>query len=163
MLALPFLVALLILGGCDSTDPDDNGDTREVAGLYRFTEFIFVPEAPAVESINVLDTLSAGQTDLRLSSDGTFIFSYQFVNGTPFFLNGGFAATSNTVQIAGIANQNDTYARILLTPSFTLRRDENNPDLLTADIRKTINPSQFSNRYRGINSINGTLRLRLEK
>ena len=162
-LAAPFLAALLILSGCDSGDPVDRPDPRDVAGRYNFTEFRFDPEGPGFADINVLDTLDAGGTDLRLSSDGTFILSIEFVNGSPFFLSGDFSVSNTTIEFEGRENQSSTYTQILLTQSFVLRRDLDDDDVLTASITKNIDPSAFSNRYRGVNSMNGTLHLRLEQ
>jgi hypothetical protein len=162
-LAAPFMTALLIMSGCDSGDPIDRPEPRDVAGQYSFTEFRFQPVGGAVQPINVLDTLDQSGTDLRLSSDGTFILSFEFLNGSPFFLNGQFSVSESTVRIEGSDSQNSTYARLLLSPDFTLRRNLDQPGLLTAEISRVIDPSAFSNRYRGVPSLDGKLFIRLEE
>lgn len=157
------MTALLIMSGCDSGDPIDRPDPRDVAGRYSFTELRFQPVGGAVQPINVLDTLDQSGTDLRLSSDGTFILSFEFVNGSPFFLNGQFSVSELTVKIDGSDSQNSTYARLLLSSDFTLRRNLDQPGLLTAEISRVIDPSAFSNRYRGVPSLDGKLFIRLEE
>ncbi len=157
------LFSLIALAACDSGDPIDEPHPRDVAGRYVFTEFVFQPSSSLVQPINVLDTLVVNGTHLSLSSDGSFIFAYEFVNGDLFFLGGDFSVTANSVRIDGIRDQRPTYNQVLLNEDFTLRRSSETPGVLTAEIPQTIDPVTFSDRYEGIGSLSGTLRLRLVK
>lgn len=162
----PLLAALFVtfsVAGCDSGDPDDQPEPRDVAGSYSFTEFVFQPTSSAVQPISVLDTLDANSTHLDLSSAGNFIFAYEFVGGDEYFLSGTFTVTERTVRIAGAREHREFYNRILLAEEFTLRRDEAAPGVLTAEIPLTVNPAIFSDRYAGITALEGTLHLQLEE
>lgn len=162
----PLVAALslaLSVAACDSGDPEDQPQPRDVAGRYSFTEFVFDPISSAVQPINVLDTLEANTTHLDLSSGGNFIFAYEFVEGDEYFLSGSFTVTEQTVRILGSSDHRESYNRILLAEQFTLRRDEAAPGVLTAEVPLTVNPANFSNRYVGITALEGTLRLRLEE
>lgn len=161
LLLLCASAALLLVGGCDSGDPDDGADPRDVAGIYRFTEYSFSSSATAVEPIDVLDTLNTAGTELRLASDGDFQMLVQFVGGDLFLAHGTFSVTTRSVSLNGSDDDEDDFERLLLDQSFTLRRDPDQPDVLSAEIPKTINPSAYSDRYAGIESMTGTLRLRL--
>lgn len=157
------LFSMVVLGACDSGDPIDEPEPRDVAGRYSFTQFVFQPNSALVQPINVLDTLVVGRTHLDLSSGGNFIFAYEFVQGDQFFLGGDFGVTANAVRIDGIREQRSSYNKLLLDEDFTLRRSSDTPGVLTAEIPKTIDPVTFSDRYEGIGSLAGTLRLRLVK
>lgn len=162
VLAIASVVTFLI-SGCDSGDPVDRPDPSDVAGRYSFTEFIFRPTSPAVQPINVLDTLNAGRTHLDLSSAGNFILRYEFVGGGEYFLNGTFTVTERAVRIEGLREHREFYNRVLLAEQFLLRRDETAPGILTAEVPLTVNPASFSDRYVGITQLEGELHLRLEE
>lgn len=159
-----FVLILLIFGvsACDSGDPIDAPHPRDVAGVYDFTEFTFQPSGTAVQPIVVLDTLVRSESNLRLSSSGNFILSYQFIDGDPFFPAGEFSVTEQSVRLNGNNNDRPDFERLLLEDEMTLRRSEEE-GVLTAEMSKTINPSEFSDRYAGINEMTGTLKLRLVK
>lgn len=161
-LSLLAVIVLFVLTGCDSGDPADDASPSDVAGEYIFTEFVFTPVAQeVVQPINVLDTLVTSTTHLNLFSAGSFIFFYEFVEGDQDFLTGDFSVTDRTVRIDGSSDHRSKYNDLLLMEDFTLRRDETNPNVLTAEIELTVNPSAFSDRYEGIGSLDGTLNLRL--
>lgn len=160
-LTLLAVITVFVLTGCDSGDPADEARPSDVAGEYRFTQFEFTPTAQVVEPINVLDTLVTSDTHLNLSSGGNFIFAYKFVEGDLYFLTGNFSVTERTVRIDGLSENRSLYSQLLLREDFTLRRDETNPDVLTAEIDLTVNPAAFSDRYQGVGSLDGRLNLRL--
>lgn len=157
------LLGLLAVGACDSGDPIDEPEPRDVAGRYTFSQFVFEPNSAAVQPINVLDTLVVSRTHVDLSSDGIFFFTYEIEGGDLFFLGGNFSVTASAVRIDGVRDQRASYNRILLDEDFTLRRNADTPGVLTAEVPKTIDPSAYSDRYEGIGSITGILRLRLVK
>ncbi len=161
--ALALAVLLLLASGCDSGDPVDEPHPRDVAGVYTFTEFIFQPSGQAVQPIVVLDTLEQSQTNLRLSSGGEFSLTYQFVNGDLYFPSGEFTVSAQSVRLTVSEGARDHFQRLLLPDRFALRRSVDDPNLLTAEIPQTINPSEFSDRYEGVEEMTGTMRLRLVK
>ncbi len=161
--SLILVLLILAVSGCDSGDPIDEPHAREVAGQYDFTEFTFEPSGAGFQPIVVLDTLVLHETNLRLSSGGNFILSYQFVDGDVFFPSGEFSVTAQSVRLNGNDADLDDFEKLLLDDEFTLRRSDDEPGLLTAEISKTIDPSAFSDRYEGVSSMSGTLRLGLEK
>lgn len=156
-------LAVVLFGGCDSGDPVDQPEPEDVAGVYHFTEYTFQPSGTAFQPIVVLDTLDNEETNLWLSSDGDFILFYRFVSGQLYFPSGNFEVRARAVSLSGSDEDADRFTRLLLDRNFTLRRDPDQPDVLTAEIPKTIDPSAFSDRYAGVESMSGTLRLRLER
>lgn len=155
---------MLLVSACDSGDPSDGADPDDVAGFYAFTEFSFDPDAAALDPINVLDTLDTDHTELLLTSDGEFELTIQFVNGGLYRADGSFSVTSAAVNLQGNSDDAADFERILLDREFVLRRDLGQPDVLRADISsKRINPSEFSDRYAGLNDVIGTLRIQVER
>lgn len=154
---------LIALGGCDSGDPDDGTDPHEVAGIYQFTEYLFEPSGTGFQPINVLDTLNMDVTELLLTSDGDLQLRYQFVNGGLYHADGSFSVRPLAVTIEGESDDEVDFTRLLLDRTFTLRRDPAQPELLSAEIPKTINPSAFSDRYSGVESMTGTLYLTIAR
>lgn len=155
--------AVLALGGCDSGDPDDNPDPSDVDGTYEFTQYVFEPSGSGFQPIQVLDTLDTEETELRLFADGEFFLIYQFVAGDQYLVTGEFDVSTGAVTLSvGDEDQADV-ERILLSDEFTLRRDPDGSDVLSAEVTKTINPSAFSDRYEGVESMAGTLRIRLDQ
>lgn len=160
---LVVVLFVLAVSGCDSGDPIDEAHPRDVAGLYNFTEFTFDPAGAGFQPIVVLDTLVQAETNLRLSSGGQFVLSYQFVNGDVFFPAGTFEVTARSVRMDGDDSFLNDFEKLLLDDEFTLRRSEDEEGVLTAEIPETIDPSEFSDRYSGVDEMSGTLRLRLVK
>lgn len=160
------LIAVLgcfLFAACDSGDPDDEPEPQDVAGEYRFTEFSFTPTSTSVQPISVLDTLVAENTHLNLLSGGSYIFAFEFVGGEQYFLGGTFSVTERTVRIRGAESDRELYNQLLLAEDFNLRRDDTQPDVLSADVPLTVNPAEFSPRYEGILQLEGTLHLRVER
>ena len=165
LLIFPILLfGAVALSACDSGDPIDEPEPADVAGRYNFTQFTFQPNSQAVLPINVLDTLVLDQSHLDLSSGGNFILAYEFIQGDQFFLGGDFRVTATSVRISGSEDDRSDFNRLLLTEEFTLRRDADNTGVLTAEIPRTISdPGDYFDLYEGIESISGTLRMRLVK
>ncbi len=163
LFSLCFFPGLFLTAGCDTGDSDDGTDPDEVAGIYLFTEYHFVPDGAGFSTINVLDTLDAGFTELLLTSDGDFQLRYRFVDGGIFHADGSFTVRPSRVTLTGDPEDAADFERLLLDRTFTLRRDEAQPDILQADIRKRINPSAFSDRYAGVEQMDGVLHLKIER
>ncbi len=161
---LPLLgFCLLVLAACDSGNALDQSGPEEVAGTYRFTQFEFVPTATVLPAANVLDTLTAAATSVRLTNGGDFVFSYQLRGGLEQVLSGSYDVTATRVRLTGQESDAAKYGSLLLDRSLSFERSTTNPDVLTAQVSKTINLAAFSNRYQGIGDVQGTLRLRLER
>jgi hypothetical protein len=159
--SLAFSLLLLVLSACDSGDSVDEPHPRDVAGVYAFTEFSFQPSGQGFQPIAVLDTLVQSETNLRLSSGGNFILSFQFVNGELYFPAGDFSVSEQSVRLNGNNEDRADFERLLLDDETTLRHSVDQPGVLTAEVSKTINPSEFSERYQGVTEMSGTLTLRL--
>ena len=162
--ALAALLVFLALGqaACDSGDPIDAPGPEDVAAIYDFTALSFTPQAQAVQPVNLLDSLDLTDTNLRLGSSGNFILTYQFLGGGPFFLTGDFSVTEQTVRIEGRGEDRDDYRLLFLEEDFTLRRTAG-LGTLSADIVKNVNLQEYDpDKYAGLTSVPGTLRLRLE-
>lgn len=156
-LAVLSLTGGLLLSACDSTN--DDVDPGDVAGEYVFTEFRFVPDSPVLPAAVILDTLVASNTRLQLFSSGRFTLLYQFEGANPEFIGGTFDVNRDRVRIIGREDEARFYQRLLLGPEFTLRR--NDSDGFTAGIARTVNLEDFSNRYRGLRSVDGVVVLEL--
>ncbi|WP_054684576.1 hypothetical protein [Rhodothermus marinus] len=93
--ALLLMLSLALLSsGCQKENPVQVLP-EDVAGTYDFTHFIFIPDAAAIAPANVLDTLVAANTNLRLTASGQFVLSYQFINGPESLIAGTFEVMSD--------------------------------------------------------------------
>lgn len=156
-------VLVATLNACDSGDPAGNPDPGDVAGVYSFSELTFYPSGAGFQPIAVLDTLVQSETSLRLATSGEFILSYQFFGGDLFFADGEFSVSLQSVRLNADNDDRVYLEGILLNDDLNLRRSDEEPDVLRADISKTINPSEFSDRYAGVEEMSGTLRVRAER
>lgn len=156
-IAALFLTTALVVSACDSTGDDVN--PGDVAGEYVFSDFRFVPDAPLLAPANILDTLVTENTRLQLFSSGRFTLLYQFVGANPEFIGGNFDVGRNRVRIIGREDEEEFYRRLLLGPEFTLSRTET--DGFSAEIPRTVNLEGFSERYRGLRSVDGVVMLEL--
>lgn len=148
-----------LLSGCQKDNPVALLPS-DVAGTYDFTTFIFIPDAAAIAPANVLDTLITENTNLRLTASGQFVLSYQFRRGTESLIAGTFEVTQRRITLKAYAGSEAQLTSLLLDSPLVLNRTEVE-GVLEARIRKTVNLAAFSNRYRGVPPIQGTLQLRL--
>jgi len=156
------LLAFICLQACDSGDPIEMPDPAEVAGLYLFEDLHFIPDGQGIEPADLLDTLRTEATLIRFSSSGVFYVDYEFIGGTPYFLRGTFEVTARTVQLHGEREHRDEYRKLLLEENLILQRDELDPDILSAQLVKTVDLQAFSpDKYAGVTAAPGTLFLRL--
>lgn len=156
------LVSVLGLTACDSGDPVDGPDPREVAGTYRFSQFTFDPNASGLSEVNVLDTLVTSTTRLRLFEDGSFALEYQFQSGPQSLVAGSFRVRSDRVDLTADEDDQAAMRSLLLDREVRLGRTVGNRRVLEADISKTVNLEAFSpGRYAGLTSVPGTLRIQL--
>jgi hypothetical protein len=153
------LAALWFLGGCQKENPVAVLPS-DVAGTYDFTTFIFIPDAAAIAPANVLDTLVSENTNLRLTASGQFVLSYQFRQGPESLIAGTFDVTQRRITLKPYAGSEAQLTSLLLDSPLVLNRTDVE-GVLEASIRKTADLAAFSNRYRGVPPVQGTLRLRL--
>ena len=154
---IPLAFLAVLFSACDSGG-DEPGPT-DVAGEYIFTEFRFVPDSPLLPPAVILDTLVASDTRLQLFSSGRFTLLYHFQGASPEFIGGSFDVSRDRVRIQGREDEERFYRELLLSPEFTLRRE--GPDEFSATIRRTVDLEQFSDRYRGLRSVDGQVFLHL--
>lgn len=151
------LIGSLAIAACDSADNDvDPGD---VAGEYVFTDLRFVPDAAVLPAVIILDTLIASNTRLQLFSSGRFTLLYQFEGANPEFIGGNFDVDRDRVRVIGREDEAQFYRQLLLGPEFSLQR--NASDGFSAIVPRTVNLEEFSNRYRGLRSVDGDVVLEL--
>lgn len=153
-----------LLAGCDSEGPVNPPEPADVAGTYVFEQLTFDPATAALSDVNVLDTLVAAGTRLRLFDGGQYILEYQFRGGSQLIAAGDFEVATREVRLTSDRNDRDRLRSLLLSPEMTLVRDVQNPALLTAAIEKDVNLEAYNaGRYRDLTDISGTLRLRLRR
>lgn len=151
---------LLFLVACDSNN-DNRSDVEAVAGEYAFVEFRFLPDSDLLTPVNMLDTLLVENTRLQLFSSARFTLLYQFEGGDPTFVGGTFSVSDRRVRLNGAIDEAAFYEALLLSNETTLDRQDNGD--LSADINRSVNLSAFSNRYRGLPSVDGKTILRLSR
>jgi hypothetical protein len=163
-LALPALLA-----GCDGDNP--GSELREVAGTYVFTELRFDPDAPALAEADVLANLDPG-TEVTVATDGEVLFVIDFDGGGAVLIANGEARASSASLRLSAETEDDAedLARVLLPQTFSLQRSGDDTTL-SADL--DVNDADLEaygeaigaspNPYVGLNSIDGTLHVTLER
>jgi len=156
-------ITLTTLSHC-SKDSVVNVNPEIVAGTFDFTTYEFIPNASAIQPANILDTLVAVNTNLRLIAGGQFVLSYQFINGFESVIIGDFTATETEVRL-NVSSGNDARLATLLlhTPLIFTRSTESNTNFLTLTAIRTANLAAFSNRYAGIPPVSGRLEIVMEQ
>lgn len=152
---------VFVLSGCQKENPVQVLP-EDVAGTYDFTHFIFIPDAAAIAPANVLDTLVAQNTNLKLTAGGQFVLSYQFIGGVESLIAGTFEVNERRVTLRAYSGAEAQLSALLLDSPLVLNRTDVE-GVLEVSLRKTVNLAAFSNRYRGVPPVEGTLRLRLEQ
>jgi hypothetical protein len=155
------VLACLAMVACEASDPITGPDAPEIAGTFTFTELRFVPDAPALPTLSILDTLVAAETRLQLFDSGDYVLTYRFIGGSTFAVSGTFTTTALEIQFRGRDTDQPRYELLLLTPNFSLQREGTPPTALTAEIRQTSDLARISPRYRGLTAVDGRLRIRL--
>lgn len=156
----PILLALLFLipVACDSNNMEDG--ISSLAGEYDFTEFQFIPDSNLLEPVNLLDTLVVTSTQLQIFSAGRFTLLYEFRGGSSKFVGGDAHRTDRGVRLSGAREDEEIFSDLLLPIEFELRSEGS--ILMTQEDRR-VNLEAYSNRYRGLPSVEGTLSLTLSR
>ena len=154
---LVLALGLVSLAGCDSSEEESR--VTEVTGTYSFTQLRFVPDAPALAPINLMNRLVPEETELRLLGSGQFTLFYQFEDGVQSQATGTFTATDERVRLNVDEEDQDRLADVLLGgEQLTFTRADG---VLTLNQRKTIDPRPFGPEYTGIASAEGVLDVQL--
>ena len=154
------VVALLAVVSIINTSCDKSNPVRvlpeDVAGVYDFQQFIFIPDASALEPANLLDTLVVDNTNLRLLDGGQFTLNYQFKGGSEAIIAGDFSVSSTEIRLQAAAGSEARLASLLLHSPIRMRRNID-LDKLEASVTKTVDLSAYAERYAGVPPVRGRL------
>ena len=142
------------LAACDSGGDDVTLD--DVAGTYDVAEFRFRPNVGALAAANVLDTLVATNTSLRIRNSGDVTFEYQFRGGPERAINGEAEVRGNRVQVRFDSDTDAQRGRLLLPQSVTFDRDGGELSALLNDTR--VNLEAFDPEFYGDDGENDDVR-----
>lgn len=159
------LVLVIFFGtGCASlfseedSDMNSSAEASEVSGMYTIQHYEFIPNASALEPINLLEYVEEESSTLELTQSQDFIFTYQTEEREEVKLTGPFELTSDLVTLKGQQKDAARYKRILLDQTFSLDRARANT--LQFENQTEISPETIGSWYDGINRVEGTLRLK---
>lgn len=163
---LVFCPAVLLMAGCDSSDPvdDDPIVVNPAAGTYAFNTFAFDPDADVLPTLNLLDTLVTSETRLQLFDGGDFVLAYRYKQGSTYAIFGSYVVSQREVRLRATEGRSDEkrFADLLFAGAeLVLKRSPAGTDLST-DTRRIVNLGTLSDRYKGIPPVEGTLQLDLE-
>jgi hypothetical protein len=154
------VAALLAVGSIMSSSCDKSNPVRvlpeDVAGTYDFQQFVFIPDAAALEPANLLDTLAVDNTNLRLLDGGQFTLNYQFQGGSEAIISGDFSVSATEIRLQAAAGSEARLASLLLHSPLRLRRNID-LDKLEASATKTVDLSAYAERYAGVPPVRGRL------
>lgn len=167
MRAFPFVLALglLVLAGCDTTDPVPPANPSDVAGIYDIATFRFTPEAQAIAPANVLEKLVAEESYFELLATqrgGQFQLRYRRVGELADIITGDFTVNASTVSLTVGEEDRPSLPRLLLDAQIPLVRESDGS--LTRSGVKTVNLEQYDPQQyggAGLTNVRGTLELRL--
>ena len=165
-LALRLLFVVALVGAVSACDSGNGGDPDpvDVAGVYNVTTFSFDPDIQILPTVNVQDTLVAGQTTLEIFESGQVLFRYKRLgtDSRERLLTGEASVRREQVRITFDDASAEFRPRVLLPKQITFDREGST---LTSETEATVNLSQYSPRYRDsdgtFNSVRGTLSLTL--
>lgn len=161
------VVLILLLAGCDSGDPIDgsNGGRTPVAGTYAVEVLSIVPDATVIPTLNLRDTLVLADTRLRLYDEGAFVLDYRYRGDSLAVLFGTYTFSDRDVRLRADRMPSDRQdLRSLLMPeTLTLQRVQDDPNILSVSLRKTVDYSMWSDAYDGIPPLASTLQFRLRE
>ena len=165
LLATLLLVpALLTLSACDSGG-DDDVDPADVAGSYAFTQLEFDPQPTSLSTVDVLSTLNQSATTLELFGDGDFSLRYRLADQSTQRQAGGTFGVNESFVVLRFDDSDATEVqRLLLSTEVRLDRDPANTTVLFGQFNRTVNLEQYdSELYAGLQSVSGTLRIRVTR
>lgn len=166
-LSLSFLLVLVfVLGtGCMSLFSGEDADSvapSEVAGTYTIQHYEFIPQASALDPINLLRYVEEEGSTLELTQSQDFIFTYRTQDGKQVKLTGPFKLTSDLVKLKGQEKDKARFKQILLDRTFSLDRARSGT--LRFENQTKITPEELvGSWYEGMNQVEGTIRLELDQ
>jgi hypothetical protein len=162
--SLLVVFGLLVGVGCTSLFSGEEAsveDPSEIVGTYTIQHFEFVPQASALDPINLLDHVEEERSTLELTESQDFILTYRTEEGEEVKLTGPYGLTADRVEIQGQEKDEARFKKILLDRTFSLSRRDSNS--LWFEHRTEITPEALSSWYEGMNQVEGTLRLELAR
>lgn len=162
--ALLLVPALLALSACDSNG-DDDVDPADVAGGYSFTQLEFDPQPTSLNTVDILTALNPSATTLELFADGDFSLRYRLAGETAQRQAGGTFGVNESFVVLRFDDSDATEVQRLLMPTeVRLDRDPANSAVLFSQFNRTVNLEQYDDElYAGLQSVAGTLRIRLTR
>ena len=161
---LAVALAVLAFTGCDTNNPGRDLDL--ISGIYTIAEISFDPDATATEEADVTSQLNAATTRLEIFGDDAEALLVTQLNGEGSRrtdLNVSASRGSATFE-AVASDDEEELARLLLPARFSLQYVGENPAVLEATFRQTVNLQAFDpDRYQSLTSVSGRLTVRLER
>lgn len=154
----------LALVGCDSNNPAR--DLEIVSGTYGLAELTFDPQANALENVDVAATLTSASLEIFSDEDDDAILRVTRAVGGTDRINLRVDASRNQVRLEAVEDADiEDLASLLLPASFVLRYDgEVASSIENAISRSGVDLESFNpDRYQGLTSVSGTLRVSFER
>lgn len=153
------LLAALVLAACDSGPAIDPPTPGDIAGTYNVQEFSFEPDASALETAVLLDTLVAADTRFEVLDSGQALLRYRFQGGSQRVLQGQVEVRSEQVRLSFDDGTSAARTSLLLPERLVFDRVGG---ALAVSTPTRVNLAAFApNRYGGFTDVPGTLVLRL--
>ena len=162
---LGLFLALVAFTGCDTNNPGRALD--DLDGSYSVAELLFDPGAAGLQDADVAARLSSDTQLEVFGRDGDAELTSRFGTETGRTRT-SLRATATRGRVTFEAIQVDDEAelrRLLLPRTFTLSYSPDSPNSLTATLTQSgVDLQAFDSQvYQGLRSVDGTLRIRLER
>lgn len=149
--------SMLIVVGCDSGDPINQASCADVAGRYAVAAFEFDPDASSIPVVSFLDTLDVSQTELRLTDQCQYVFTYKFKARNTELITNDYRVTDSNIRLNVSEGDRAKLSQLYLTGDVVLDRMASR--VLESNISTTVNLGDFSSQYEGTTA-HGQMRLR---
>lgn len=141
-------VTALLITGCDSGDANNETSCREVDGRYTIAAFEFDPNSSALPTFSLLDTLDVSRTDLTLTDQCEYVFTYKFKGQSTELVTNDFRVTESTVRLETSEADRSRLERLYLTGNIILDRLPGR--VLESSTSTTVNLGDFSSEYENV-------------
>lgn len=160
------LVAVLAFSGCDSNS--SNNALRDLDGSYTVSQLIFIPDAAALDTVDVGARLNTSVTRLEIfGEDGQVLFRNRFNDASASRLTELTAtATRGRATFTAVTVEDEAELDDLFLPRvFTLLYNADNPRGLTGELRLLdVDLEAFDPElYGGLDPVDGTLEISLSR
>jgi hypothetical protein len=165
-LATVVALAVVALSGCDSNS--SNSALRDLDGSYAVSQLIFIPDAAALDTVDVGARLNTSVTRLEIfGEDGQVLFRNRFNDASASRLTELTATASRgraTFTAATVEDEAEL-DDLFLPRVFTLLYNSDNPRGLTGELRLlNVDLEAFDpDLYAGLEPVDGTLELSLSR